>query len=118
MILSTCCVNDIKGFLFLAQSKIEDWTEMLLGKTIPKLVTEESHSAGVNPERKIPKYAEGQLAKQNVFSIFSFYKLFMYISTSCPRVIYSSTLALYNDTAAKNQFQIQVSLTLVEHTTV
>lgn len=91
---------------------------MLLGKTIPKLVTEESHSVRVNPGRKIPKYAEGQLAKQNVFSIFSFYKLFMYISTSYPRVTYSSTLALYNDTVAKSQFQIEVSLTLVEHTTV
>lgn len=56
--------------------------------------------------------------KNTVFSIFNFCKLLIYISTSYPRVIYSSTLALYNDTAAKNSLQIEVSLTLLKHTTV
>lgn len=68
----------------------------------------------MNPENNMLKANP----KNNVFSIFNFCKLLIYISTSYPRVIYSSTLVLYNDTAAKNSLQIEVSLTLLKHTTV
>lgn len=90
---------------------------MLLGKDIPKLVTEESHSARVNPERESQNMLKAN-QQNKIFSVFSFCKLLMYTFTSYPRVTYSSTLALYNDTAAKNWLQMEVSLTLVEHTIV
>lgn len=62
--MSTCCVSDLKEFLFLAQAKIEDGTAMLLGKDILKLVTEKSQSART---QRIPKYAEGQQEKTMFF---------------------------------------------------